>query len=283
MGAADPTSGTVSLFEIVRGFGHLLRNGWKPLRTIVFASWDAEEVISRFAPLDDFLLTGFLCAVRLDRLDRMGRGKCTSSDFLRAREHFAKCAQQDFSDWIGANVVAYLQVGEQAVPTARHPSGAYPLQMFPSAARAGCRLRRRRSHTLFAPPPRMSHIPRINTGLSGMRERTWVRTRAQLPMRSLWLLLRLRSSCERKRSMNLSASSALLVAAPTLRSSCRELGCVHRGVIYFVTRAHRSLCRLRRLTNRTLLLHTTPCITTTPSTIHNTGKNISQMKVSTDT
>ncbi|KAG6890542.1 hypothetical protein C0992_000802 [Termitomyces sp. T32_za158] len=43
LGAADPTSGTVSLHEIIRGFGALLRNGWRPLRTVVFASWDAEE------------------------------------------------------------------------------------------------------------------------------------------------------------------------------------------------------------------------------------------------
>jgi Zn-dependent M28 family amino/carboxypeptidase len=44
MGAADPTSGTVSLHEVIRGFGVLLKYGWKPLRTILFASWDAEEV-----------------------------------------------------------------------------------------------------------------------------------------------------------------------------------------------------------------------------------------------
>ncbi|KAF8076478.1 Zn-dependent exopeptidase [Lyophyllum atratum] len=43
LGAADPTSGTVSLHEVIRGFGALLREGWKPLRTVVFASWDAEE------------------------------------------------------------------------------------------------------------------------------------------------------------------------------------------------------------------------------------------------
>ncbi|KAF9478208.1 Zn-dependent exopeptidase [Pholiota conissans] len=43
MGAADPTSGTVSLHEIIRGYGELLRKGWKPLRTIIIASWDAEE------------------------------------------------------------------------------------------------------------------------------------------------------------------------------------------------------------------------------------------------
>lgn len=43
-GAADPTSGTVSTIEIIKGFGALLRKGWVPLRTIVIASWDAEEV-----------------------------------------------------------------------------------------------------------------------------------------------------------------------------------------------------------------------------------------------
>ncbi|KAH8113339.1 Zn-dependent exopeptidase [Phellopilus nigrolimitatus] len=43
LGATDPTSGTVSTYEVVRGLGALLRKGWKPLRTIVIASWDAEE------------------------------------------------------------------------------------------------------------------------------------------------------------------------------------------------------------------------------------------------
>ena len=44
MGAADPTSGTVSIHEVVRGYGALLKSGWKPLRNVIFASWDAEEV-----------------------------------------------------------------------------------------------------------------------------------------------------------------------------------------------------------------------------------------------
>ena len=44
MGAADPTSGTVSLTEVIRAYGILLRSGWRPLRNILFASWDAEEV-----------------------------------------------------------------------------------------------------------------------------------------------------------------------------------------------------------------------------------------------
>lgn len=33
MGAGDPISGTVSLHEIVRGLGTLLKAGWRPLRT----------------------------------------------------------------------------------------------------------------------------------------------------------------------------------------------------------------------------------------------------------
>jgi len=42
-GAADPGSGTVAQLEAVRGIGQLLKSGWRPKRTIIFASWDAEE------------------------------------------------------------------------------------------------------------------------------------------------------------------------------------------------------------------------------------------------
>lgn len=42
-GAADPNSGSAALNELVRSFGIALNKGWKPLRTIVFASWDGEE------------------------------------------------------------------------------------------------------------------------------------------------------------------------------------------------------------------------------------------------
>jgi N-acetylated-alpha-linked acidic dipeptidase len=42
-GAVDPNSGTAAMLEAVHGFGALLKQGWKPKRTIVVASWDAEE------------------------------------------------------------------------------------------------------------------------------------------------------------------------------------------------------------------------------------------------
>jgi N-acetylated-alpha-linked acidic dipeptidase len=42
-GAVDPNSGTSAMLEVGRGLGELLKQGWKPRRTIIFCSWDAEE------------------------------------------------------------------------------------------------------------------------------------------------------------------------------------------------------------------------------------------------
>jgi N-acetylated-alpha-linked acidic dipeptidase len=42
-GAVDPNSGTAAMLEAVHGVGELLKAGWKPKRTIIFGSWDAEE------------------------------------------------------------------------------------------------------------------------------------------------------------------------------------------------------------------------------------------------
>ena len=42
-GAVDPNSGTAAMLETAHGLGDLLKQGWKPARTIVIGSWDAEE------------------------------------------------------------------------------------------------------------------------------------------------------------------------------------------------------------------------------------------------
>jgi N-acetylated-alpha-linked acidic dipeptidase len=42
-GAVDPNSGSSAMLEVGRGFGELLKQGWKPRRTIILCSWDAEE------------------------------------------------------------------------------------------------------------------------------------------------------------------------------------------------------------------------------------------------
>ena len=42
-GAEDPVSGNAAMLETARTLGEMVKQGWKPKRTIVFASWDAEE------------------------------------------------------------------------------------------------------------------------------------------------------------------------------------------------------------------------------------------------
>jgi N-acetylated-alpha-linked acidic dipeptidase len=42
-GAEDPVSGMVAVLEEARAFGELLKQGWKPKRTIILCAWDGEE------------------------------------------------------------------------------------------------------------------------------------------------------------------------------------------------------------------------------------------------
>jgi len=42
-GAEDPVSGQVDLLEEARALSLLLKQGWKPRRTIIYAAWDGEE------------------------------------------------------------------------------------------------------------------------------------------------------------------------------------------------------------------------------------------------
>src|SRR5207244_12444775 len=39
----DPISGQVTVLETGRAFGELLKQGWKPKRTIILCAWDGEE------------------------------------------------------------------------------------------------------------------------------------------------------------------------------------------------------------------------------------------------
>jgi N-acetylated-alpha-linked acidic dipeptidase len=42
-GAEDPVSGQSAQLEEARAFGELLKTGWRPKRTIIYAAWDGEE------------------------------------------------------------------------------------------------------------------------------------------------------------------------------------------------------------------------------------------------
>ncbi|MDN5924709.1 MAG: M28 family peptidase, partial [Xanthomonadales bacterium] len=42
-GAFDPLAGTVAMMAEAQAIGHLVKQGWRPKRTLVYASWDGEE------------------------------------------------------------------------------------------------------------------------------------------------------------------------------------------------------------------------------------------------
>ncbi|XP_046566636.1 glutamate carboxypeptidase 2-like [Haliotis rubra] len=42
-GGTDPSSGTAALLEMSRVYAKQVKNGWKPRRSVIFCSWDAEE------------------------------------------------------------------------------------------------------------------------------------------------------------------------------------------------------------------------------------------------
>jgi N-acetylated-alpha-linked acidic dipeptidase len=42
-GAQDPISGQVALLEEARSLGELIKQGWRPKRTIIYCAWDGEE------------------------------------------------------------------------------------------------------------------------------------------------------------------------------------------------------------------------------------------------
>lgn len=56
-GAVDPVSGMATILEISRAFGELLKTGWRPRRSIIFASWDAEEpgIMGSYEFVEDYL------------------------------------------------------------------------------------------------------------------------------------------------------------------------------------------------------------------------------------
>ncbi|OXV11818.1 hypothetical protein Egran_00421 [Elaphomyces granulatus] len=43
VGAGDPNSGSAVLNEVIRSLGVVVKRGWKPRRTLMFASWDGHE------------------------------------------------------------------------------------------------------------------------------------------------------------------------------------------------------------------------------------------------
>ena len=113
-GGVDPSSGSATMMETARALGELKRNGWKPRRTLIFASWDAEE----------FTLTGStewgeLEAERLKagalaylNVDSSSSGNSFSAAAVPALAEFLRDVARDVPDPSGGSIYdAWLRAG----------------------------------------------------------------------------------------------------------------------------------------------------------------------------
>ena len=98
-GAEDPTSGQIALLEEARAFGELVKQGWKPRRTIIYASWDGEEPMllgsTEWAEMHDQELKQH--AVAYINSDGNERGYL-SMNGSHTLEHFANGVARDIQD-----------------------------------------------------------------------------------------------------------------------------------------------------------------------------------------
>jgi N-acetylated-alpha-linked acidic dipeptidase len=98
-GAEDPISGQVALLEEARSFGELVKQGWRPKRTIIYCAWDGEEPMllgsTEWAEAHDEELKQH--AVAYINSDGNGRGYLSMSG-SQTLEHFVNDVARDIHD-----------------------------------------------------------------------------------------------------------------------------------------------------------------------------------------
>jgi len=98
-GAEDPISGQVALLEEARSLGELVKQGWRPKRTIIYCAWDGEEPMllgsTEWAETHDKELEQH--AVAYINSDGNGRGYLNMSG-SPSLEHFVNDIARDIQD-----------------------------------------------------------------------------------------------------------------------------------------------------------------------------------------
>ena len=110
-GASDPLTGQVALMSEARALGALARTGWRPARTIVYASWDGEEAgllgSTEWAEAHADELQHK--AVIYINTDGNGRG-FLSAEGSHDLQHFVNAAARDVTDpQVGTSVLDRLR------------------------------------------------------------------------------------------------------------------------------------------------------------------------------
>jgi N-acetylated-alpha-linked acidic dipeptidase len=98
-GADDPISGQVALLEEARSLGELVKQGWRPKRTIIYCAWDGEEPMllgsTEWAEEHDKELEQH--AVAYINSDGNGRGYLSMKG-SQTLEHFVNGVARDIQD-----------------------------------------------------------------------------------------------------------------------------------------------------------------------------------------
>ena len=132
-GATDPLAGQVALMAEAKAIGKLFKDGWRPRRTLVYASWDGEEPgllgSTEWAELhaDELKAKAALYV----NSDTNGRGYVGVSG-SHALQHFASEAARDVKDpETGASVLARAVAKEHIAhyESAAHGSSSAELEL----------------------------------------------------------------------------------------------------------------------------------------------------------
>jgi N-acetylated-alpha-linked acidic dipeptidase len=122
-GAADPLSGQVALMAEARSIGKLVKEGWRPKRTLVYTSWDGEEpgLLGSTEWVETHAAELKSKAVLYVNSDVNGRGFLTAEG-SHALQHFVSEAARDVKDpETGATILARTLAARRA---ASYESGA---------------------------------------------------------------------------------------------------------------------------------------------------------------
>jgi N-acetylated-alpha-linked acidic dipeptidase len=135
-GASDPLTGQVALMSEAKALGQLYRQGWRPGRTIVYASWDGEEpgLLGSAEWAETHAAELKSKALLYINSDNNGRG------FLRASgshelQHFVNQASNDVPD--PRTGVSAAQRGRAAILAASFVGGSNYAPDVIDAAKAG--------------------------------------------------------------------------------------------------------------------------------------------------
>jgi N-acetylated-alpha-linked acidic dipeptidase len=134
-GAADPFSGHVALMAEARAIGRLVKSGWRPRRTLIYASWDGEEpgLLGSTEWVETHAAELKAKAALYVNSDMNGRGTLELAG-SHALQHFANETARDVRDpetaaTVQARALALLRAdaydaGRNAEPGAELPLGA---------------------------------------------------------------------------------------------------------------------------------------------------------------